>query len=65
MKMLDFEGRGGSKICEFWTRNGFELNKSSKRSKKVVDNGLREAFCTENGVIPAGGRWGAELLEGG
>ena len=29
MKMLDLGGRGGSKICKFWSRNGFESKRSS------------------------------------
>ena len=51
MKMLDFEGRGGPKICKFWSGNGFESNKSSNQCKNVIAKGLREAFWTENGAI--------------
>ena len=65
MKMLDFEGRGGSKIWKFWSRKGFESRKSSNRCKKVVAKGLRDAFQTENGAIPTRGTGGLGSWKGG
>ena len=65
MKMLDFEGRGGSKICKFGFRNEFGRNKSSNRSKKVVAKGLRKAFGTENGVTPSRDPRGRGSWKGG
>ena len=47
MKMLDVGGRGGSKICKFWSGNRFERKKSSNRCKKFIAKGLREALWAE------------------
>ena len=51
MKMLDFEGHGGSTICKFTCGNGLESKKSSNRSKKDVAKALGEASWTENSAI--------------
>ena len=65
MKMFDFEGRGGSKISKFGSRNGFGRKKNSNRSKKVVAKRLGKTFWTENGASPARGPEGRGLRKGG
>ena len=42
MKMFDFEGSGGSKICNFCVRIGSERKKNTNGSKKVVAEGFRK-----------------------
>ena len=64
MKMLDFGGRGRSKICKFWYRNWFGRKKSSNRSKKVVAKGLGKAFWTKNDAIPTRGTGGQGSWKG-